>query len=229
MQIDTILVGTPRPLGPKGVPSSIAAREPVAGPVPVGELGLMGDQVGDPKVHGGPEKAVHLYPSDHYAAWAAEQPAMAPLLGAPGAFGENLSVAGVTEGDVCLGDVVRAGTALLQICQTRQPCWKLGARFGIPELPRLFQRTGRTGWYYRVLEPGALSAGDRLETQDRPNPAWPLSRVIATLYDRTLDPDALADLAACAGISANLRALALRRIETSAVEDWSRRLDGVGA
>jgi MOSC domain-containing protein YiiM len=126
-----LLTGTPQPLGDKAVPSSIAARRTVTGPVRATFQGLEGDAVGDTKVHGGPEKAIHLYPRDHYAIWAVEQPGMAPLLSEPGAFGENLSVAGLSEADVCLGDVVALGTARLQIAQTRQPCWKLGVRFGL--------------------------------------------------------------------------------------------------
>lgn len=221
-----LLTGMPQPLGDKAVPSSIASRRPVTGPVRVTMLGLDGDAVGDTKVHGGPDKAIHLYPHDHYAVWAAEQPAMAAHLSQAGAFGENLSVAGVTEADVCLGDVVALGTARLQIAQSRQPCWKLGVRFGLPTLPRLVQKTGRTGWYYRVLEEGAVQAGDELRLIDRPNPAWTLARALRTLYVDTLNRDALAELSTLPGASAGLQRLAANRLANAAVEDWERRLGG---
>ncbi|WP_114391978.1 MOSC domain-containing protein [Oleisolibacter albus] len=224
--LDAVLTGTPQPLGPKAAPSSIATRVPAAGPVQAGPLGLAGDAVGDGTVHGGPDKAIHFYPRDHYDRWAAEQPPMAPLLAAPGAFGENLSARGLGEADVCLGDIVRAGSALLQLTQSRQPCWKLGVRFGLPALPRLVQKTGRTGWYYRVLESGAIGPGDPLTLVDRPNPGWTLPRTLRLLYVDMLDPEALATLAALPGISAGLARTARTRLETLAVEDWSRRLDG---
>lgn len=226
IRLSHLLVGAPQPLGDKPVLSSIAARRPVAGPVRVTFLGLTGDSVGDTKVHGGPDKAIHLYPHDHYPVWAMEQPAMAPFLSQPGAFGENLSVAGVTEADVCLGDVVALGTARLQVAQLRQPCWKLGVRFGLPILPRLVQKTGRTGWYYRVLEEGQVQAGDDLRLIDRPNPAWTLARALCTLYVDTLNRDALTELSTLTGASAGLQRLAANRLANAAVEDWERRLGG---
>ncbi len=226
MILDHLLTGMPQPLGDKQVPSSIAARRPVAGPVFLGTLGLNGDGVGDAKVHGGPDKAVHLYPFDHYAAWAAEQPDMAPVLAAPGAFGENFCVAGVTEADVCLGDVVGLGDARLQLAQARQPCWKLGVRFGLPVLPRLLQKTGRTGWYYRVLSEGEVRQGDNFTLLDRPHPAWTLARTLRVLYVDTLDRDALDELANLTGASAGLRRLAGNRLANAAVEDWEPRLRG---
>lgn len=224
--LDHLLVGTPRPLGDRQVPSSIASRHPALGPVRAGTLGLTGDAVGDTKVHGGPDKAIHLYPHDHYAAWAAEHPEMIPALTLPGAFGENFSVSGITEADVCLGDVVAVGGALLQLAQARQPCWKLGVRFALPVLPRLLQKTGRTGWYYRVLEEGDVRAGDALRLIERPNPAWTLARTLRTLYVDTLDRDALGELAELPGASAGLKRLAANRLANAAVEDWERRLAG---
>lgn len=225
--VDALLIGTPQPLGPKEVPSSIATRQPVAGPVRVGENGLIGDQVGDTKIHGGRDKAIHLYPHDHYAAWAAEQPFMAPLLAQPGAFGENLSVSGLVEADVCLGDVVEIGSTRLQLAQGRQPCWKLGVRFGLPVLPRLVQKTGRIGWYYRVLTPGTICQGDPIRLLDRPNPAWDLASTLRLLYVDTLDRDRLEVLAELPGASPGLRRLAANRLANAAVEDWGRRLDGM--
>ena len=111
------------------------------------------------------------------------------------AFGENISTIGMTEIDVCIGDVFRVGTLQLQISQGRQPCWKLNARFDVSDMAYRVQKTGRTGWYYRVLQVGRIEPGDEIELIERPQPEWPLSRLISLLYDRTTAFDELARLA----------------------------------
>lgn len=177
--IDAVLTGTPRPLGPERAPSAIGKR-PVDGRVAVGLLGLSGDAQADLSVHGGPDKAIHHYPRDHYAGWIATLGAR-PLLSAPGGFGENISTSGWTEADVCLGDRFRLGTALVEIAQGRQPCWKQAAHLGAPQVVAAMVATGRTGWYYRVIEEGAVRAGDTLAMVERVLPQWPVSRLSALL------------------------------------------------
>lgn len=223
--IRAVLVGPVAPLGRKGTPSGIA-KAPVSDPVAIGPLGLSGDAQADARHHGGPEKAVHHYALDHAAAWRAELPDPPALLGQPGAFGENLSSLGLTEAEICIGDVLRAGGALLQVSQARQPCWKLNERFGVPDMARRVQASGRTGWYYRVLEPGMVAAGDRLRLVARPCPSWPLARLLRVFYVDRLDRAALTEIAALAPLSESWRQLAARRLERAAVEDWSARLDG---
>jgi len=218
--VEALFVGELAPLGPQKAPSGIR-KSRVAGPQTITRLGLRGDHQGDTKSHGGPEKAVHHYPRDHYAAWAAEG-----VEASPAAFGENISTFGVTEADICIGDVYRLGSALLQVSQGRQPCWRLNARFERPDMAFRVQKSGRTGWYYRVLEEGMASAGNRLTLEDRPRPQWPLIRIIDLLYTRTLDMKALADLAALPELAQSWRTLATRRIETHSVENWDRRLHG---
>ncbi|MFD7659584.1 MOSC domain-containing protein [Actinosynnema sp. NPDC059797] len=159
-----VSVGVVRPLPWHGrtVASGIA-KVPVEGPVEVTRLGLAGDEQGDRKRHGGPDKAVLVYPGEHYRAWA-------PRLGdltAP-AFGENLTTSGVLEGDVVLGSVYAVGTAVLQVTQPRRPCFRLAAHHGVEDLAVLTQRSGRTGFYCRVLTPGHVTAGDRLDLLSRP-------------------------------------------------------------
>lgn len=187
-------------------------------------LGLVGDEQGDLRVHGGPDKAVHHYPSEHCAAWRAEL-GPHPLLDTPAAFGENLHSSGLTEADVCLGDRFRVGDALLEVSQARQPCWKLNERFGRPDMAAQVQRTGRTGWYYRVLEEGALWAGADLLLQARPYPEWPLARLIDLLYRPSLD---LAELRAARALPlpANWQRLLDRRLGSGVVESWVSRLEG---
>src|SRR5690606_1145821 len=155
-----VLIGSAVPYTRPGSMSGIAKR-PVDATLDIGVSGLRGDEQGDLRVHGGPDKAVHHYPFDHYAAWRGELGAHA-LLDAAGAFGENFSTLGWTEQTVCIGDVVQAGTAVLEVSQGRQPCWKLNDRFDVPDMARRLQASGRTGWYYRVPEPGKVRVGDSL-------------------------------------------------------------------
>jgi MOSC domain-containing protein YiiM len=218
--VEALFIGELTPLGPRQAPTGIRKRK-VVGPQTITRTGLAGDHQGDTKSHGGPEKALHHYPRNHYAAWAADG-----VEAAPAAFGENISTFGVTEKDICIGDIYRFGDALLQVSQGRQPCWRLNARFERPDMAFRVQKSGRTGWYYRVLEEGEAQPGDRLLLSERPQPQWPLVRIIDLLYTRTLDMDALAALAALPELAQSWRTLATRRIETKAVENWERRLRG---
>ena len=129
-------------------------------------VNLAGDGQADLSVHGGPDKAVYAYPSEHLAPWSAE---LEEALG-PGAFGENLTTTGVTEADVCIGDVWSWGEAILEVCQPRWPCFKLALHRGRADIQQRMRRSGRTGWYLRVLEPGAVSTGSEIRVL-RPDPA----------------------------------------------------------
>jgi MOSC domain-containing protein YiiM len=219
-----VLAGSVAPLGDDGRMSAID-KHPLPGPWRIGATGLAGDAQADARHHGGPEKALHQYALDHYAAWRAEI-GDAPPLRAPGAFGENFSTRGWTEETVCIGDVVRFGSALLQVSQGRQPCWKLNRRFGVGDMAQRVQDSGRTGWYYRVLEEGAARAGDVLECVERPCPDWPLKRLSTLLYRDTGDRAGLAAMAALPQLAQGWRKLARRRLESGNVEDWRARLDG---
>ena len=200
-------------------------KHPVPAALALELTGFDGDQQADLRVHGGPEKAVHHYSRDHYDAWRADLGPLA-VLDAPGAFGENISDHGLTERTVAVGDVFRLGTALVQVSQGRQPCWKLNLRFGVPDMARRVQATGRTGWYYRVLEPGRVAPGERLDLVDRLAPDWSLWRLWHTLY---VDRMNLAELRAMAGLEVlaeSWRRYAQRRVESGQVEDWTKRLEG---
>jgi MOSC domain-containing protein YiiM len=214
-----------RPLGPRAAPSGIVKN---AAPAPwrITGTGLEGDRQGDLVHHGGAEKALHHYPRDHYARWIAEEPTLADALAAAPAFGENISTMGLTEEDVCIGDVFALGSALVQVSQGRQPCWKLNALFARNDMARRVQESGRTGWYYRVLREGIAGPGDPLERVERPLPDWPLSRLNELLYRRTLDFDALEKMTKLPELATPWRELAARRLEHRAVEDWSPRLEG---
>lgn len=224
IRIESVAIGSVHNFTRPGSRSAIDKR-PLQGVVQVGIEGLDGDEQGDRRVHGGPDKAIHHYPRDHYAAWRNELGAHA-LLEAAGAFGENLSSVGLTEADVCLGDRFTLGTAVVEVSQLRQPCWKLSDRFGVPALARRVQETGRTGWYYRVLRPGSLAAGDLLTLQARPHPQWTLSRLQHVLYARQVDVAAVTAVLQLPLVP-SWRALFERRLQRSEVESWSKRLDGI--
>jgi MOSC domain-containing protein YiiM len=200
-EIRAVLLGNVRPFRGDDEPSAIG-KLPVAHAVAVGAMGLAGDEQADRTVHGGIDKAIHHYPADHYGWWR-EYLGDAPLLDAPGAFGENISTAGLDEQTVFLGDRFRLGTALVEVTQARQPCWKLDHRFGIKGVMAQVVKTRRTGWYYRVLEPGMVRTGDALELVERPWPDWPLASLFGLLIggeakDRPADLRALRDVAVLA-------------------------------
>lgn len=221
--VRSVLVGQAVPFTRPGSFSAINKR-PVGGPVPLGPLGLAGDEQGDRRVHGGPDKAVHAYASEHYADWRAELGAM-PIFRTPGAFGENLSTAGLTERTLCLGDQLRIGDARLEISQARQPCWKLNDRFGVRDMALRVQTSRRTGWYFRVLETGTITAGDGIFLVQRPHPEWPLIRLIGMLYARTLNP-AEHTAALALPLVPGWRKLLEQRLASGSIEDWSPRLGG---
>ena len=162
----SVNVGLPRPLATrKGDVLSGIVKTPVAGRVLVRRLGLNGDGQADLTVHGGPDKAVYAYSLDHYPHWAATL-ARADL--EPGAFGENLTVDGMLEHQVRVGDIYRIGSATLQVTRPRSPCFKLAAHLALPDFPKAFLASGRTGFYLRVLEEGALGAGDPIALVSSP-------------------------------------------------------------
>lgn len=192
-----VLVGKVRAFRGENEPSAIG-KQPVEHAVAVGALGLAGDEQADRAVHGGIDKAIHHYPADHYAGWR-QQLGDVPLLDTPGAFGENISTTGLDETNVFLGDRFRLGTALVEVSQARQPCWKLDHRFGTKGVMAQVVKTRRTGWYYRVLETGEVRAGDTLELVERPYPDWPLASLFGLLIggeakDRPADLRALRDV-----------------------------------
>lgn len=223
--IDRMFAGTPQPFGPRGQPSAIAKR-PIEGPWRITEHGLDGDSQGDTLHHGGPEKALHHYPREHYPTWLTETPDLQATLSSVPAFGENVSTLGLTEHTVCIGDVYGAGTVLLQVSQGRQPCWKLNTRFARADMAKRVQSTGRTGWYYRVLAAGSIQPGDSLTLVSRPQPHWPLNRILDVLYRRTLDLDQLRAVANLQELASGWRRLAQQRVGSGRVEDWTSRLDG---
>lgn len=139
-------------------------KEPVVGAVPVHKLGMEGDGQADLTVHGGPFQALYAYPVEHYAYWENE-------LGAepfpPGTFGENLTLEGLLETDVCIGDVHRIGSLVVQVTSPRIPCFKFGNKVNKPDILKPFLQSGRSGFYLRVVEEGTVAAGTAVEIVSR--------------------------------------------------------------
>lgn len=195
MTIEALLTGKPRPF--RDSDYSAIAKQPVAGSVRIGWQGLTGDAVGDTIHHGGWDKAIHLYPHDHYDWWRERKPDH-PLLAASGAFGENIASRGMTEEEICLGDRFTLGSAIVEVSHGRQPCWKLDHRFGERDVMTTIVRTARSGLYFRVLREGEAEAGMHMELMDRPLPQWSIARVFRLLIGggHKDEPDAVRVLAA---------------------------------
>jgi MOSC domain-containing protein YiiM len=221
--VRAVLIGRAVPYTRPGSCSAID-KHPVAGTVQVEAEGLAGDEQGDRRVHGGPDKAVHAYPWAHYSTWQTELGPL-PLLQAPGAFGENLSLDELDETQVCLGDEWLIGSARFAISQGRQPCWKLNDRFGVPDMARRVQDSGRTGWYLRVLAPGRLRAGDAVRLLARPHPAWPLARIGSLIRERVCAPAVLREVLALP-LPPSWRKLFEHRLNHGQAESWEQRLWG---
>ncbi len=233
IEIQSVLISPLKPLGRHKVPSGIF-KTPSSGQISITKTGLVGDQQGDTAHHGGPEKAIHHYPFDHYADWRQDfidnnWPANRwfsdqPIQTLHGGFGENISTVGITEADICIGDIFRLGTAVVQVSQARQPCWRLNERFGNSGMAKHVQNNGRTGWYYRVIEEGHVQVGDHLCLIERPVPGWSLKRILDIFYRDALNTAALQFLATLPVLTPSWRQLAERRLSTQSVESWSRRL-----
>jgi MOSC domain-containing protein YiiM len=156
-------------------------KRPVTGPVMVRRLNLEGDQQADLKVHGGPDKAVYCYPSEHYAVWSGE-------LGRPlgfGSFGENLTLAGLREDALHIGDRLSIGDVVLQVTQPRLPCFKLGIRFGDQRFVGRFLQSRRSGFYCRVLQEGMIEPGQSITIVERAESNLTIAQSIAAALQAT--------------------------------------------
>ncbi len=161
VRLVSVNVGLPREVTWKGkIVTTGIFKAPVDGPVALRRHNLEGDGQADLSVHGGPTKAVYVYPTQHYDYWRGE-------LGDGelpwGSFGENFTVDGVSEEAVCIGDEFRVGSARVVVTEPRMPCFKLGIRFGRADMVKLFLKSQRTGFYFGVVEEGLVQAGDHLE------------------------------------------------------------------
>jgi MOSC domain-containing protein YiiM len=200
MKVVSVNVGLPREVPWNGgrVMTGIF-KEPISDSVAVRRLNLDGDRQADLTVHGGEYKAVYAYPAEHYPKWRTEMPELEfPL----GAFGENLTVEGMDEGTLHIGDRIRVGTAVLVVTQPRMPCYKLGIRFQRDDMIKRFLASGRSGFYFSVEEEGEVSAGSEIEVLSRDPHKVRVADIQllylhqnkdATLLDRAVKVEALPD------------------------------------
>jgi len=176
-QLISINVGLPREVEWRGqVVRTSIFKEAVAGRVRIERLNVEGDRQSDLTVHGGAEKAVYVYPSEHYSFWRGELPGFdLPW----GAFGENFTTAGLLENAVHIGDRFRVGSAELVVTQPRMPCFRLGIRFGRPDMVKRFLLSGRTGFYLSVAREGEAAAGDAISLVASDPASIPVSDVVS--------------------------------------------------
>ncbi|WP_373489389.1 MOSC domain-containing protein [Blastomonas sp.] len=208
VRIMALLTGKPKPFREDGTMSAMA-RRPMTGPVQLGLLGFDGDAVADTVHHGGPDKAVHHYPYDHYGHWQQRLDGH-KLLHKPGAFGENIATRGMVESDMRIGDRFQLGAALVEVSQARQPCWKLDHRFGVSGKQSVMAeivRTGRCGVYFRVVETGLVQTGDIMRLVEAGPHEWTVDRVFRLLIggQHKAEPEAVRALAALPQLSENWR------------------------
>jgi len=195
----SIQIGKPKSYGVEGAAETHDKpwttgffKTPIEGAIFVGRTNLAGDGQADLKHHGGVDKAVLAYSAENYPKWRADINRDLPF----GAFGENLTIAGLNEETVFIGDIFSIGEVLFEVSQPRQPCWKLARRWRMNELVIMVINNGRTGWYLRVLREGQIQSGMPVTLLERPNPEWPIARANHILHHHKKDLDLTLQLAA---------------------------------
>lgn len=206
-----------------GAPSSGGEVVRLDGELWLGSDGLPGDSLARQRHPGEADCALLHYPAEHYRHWRKRFPLNKWR---PAACGENLSTFGLVEADVCVGDLVRWGGALLEVSQPCLPDYRLARRWNLAELPALLQDSGRCGWYYRVLRPGPVDTRAPLQLVQRHYPELNVAQLLAWFVHAPLERAALRRMLACAALSAAWRHTLARRLDSGALEDWQLRLYG---
>lgn len=227
MQV-SILAGKAAPLN--GQFSSAIDKRPLDAAQWCDWQGLVEDTQVSRPFHGGPERALHYYPHEHYAFWQSWCQGMgltqALAIFKLGGFGENISGNGLTEGQACIGDIYRLDEAVVQISQPRSPCYKLNTRFGYGAFSVLVQANGRTGWLLRVLETGMINPQAKLTLIERPHPEMSVKRALDIAYNQAFDIADLQELAALTALSPSWRKKASDYLAAGQITDWRMRLLG---
>lgn len=189
MKLLSVNVGLPRDVvaGNRVVRTSIF-KVPVTGRIPIHDNNLAGDRQSDLSVHGGPAKAIYAYPHEHYAFWREQLPDIDLQ---PGHFGENLTIEGLTEAHVHVGDRLKIGTAELVVTQPRMPCFKLGIRFDRPDMVKRFLASRRSGFYMAVAAEGDVAAGDTITVLERHPAAVSITELLGMYLKEAIDPERL--------------------------------------
>ncbi|TVX91995.1 MOSC domain-containing protein [Paenibacillus agilis] len=194
---------------------------PVDHTIALRTLGFEGDGQADLRYHGGPEKAVCVYPIEHYTYWQQQWDFDLPI----SAFGENVTTRGLIEDDVHIGDIYRIGTARVQVTQPRQPCFKLAARYNMANIPIWMQETGYTGYYWRVLEEGIVSPDDQIELIHMDEQRLSIRFANEVMHQKLHGEEGIRALLSNKGLSTNWRATFTKRLE-GIETDTSKRIEG---
>lgn len=202
---------------------SAMAKTRTESQVRISAMGIEGDEIADPKHHGGLDRALLLYPIEHYAILKRRYPDIDLN---PGAFGENIASTMLTEGRVCIGDVFRCGSALIQISQPRSPCFKLGVRVKDKQCPRFIQDNAISGYFFRVLEPGLAEPIDTLELVDRPHGELTVREAHRIYFAKTIDVKNLLVLLKHPALCQRWKNVVRKRLSSHRVESWHKRLLG---
>lgn len=184
----------------------------------LGKNGLTGDEVADKKNHGGPEKAVFAYPTAHYTYWKKELDIEIGV----GAMGENIAITPTEEDAISIGDTYQFGEAIIQVSQPRRPCWKPARRFRIVDFALRIQNTGRTGWYFRVLQEGFVQENQELTLIERPYPKWTITKCNEVMYVKKDDIDLAKELYQCEYLAPNWKRSLEKRIAGEKSSDDKR-------
>ena len=204
MRIESIQVGQPKQIAPDWI--TAIYKTSVSDPVFLSKFNLAGDKQADLNVHGGLDKAVNVYPIEHYHYWNQRAGILfQKRLNLPtpfnGAFGENFTVSGMSEDTVCIGDIFKIGNSIVQVSQPRQPCWKLARKLDKAKLPHWMQQNGKTGWYFRVLQEGEIEAGLGIERIDRVCEKWTLTRANQLMHSPKKSLSEIEDIILCSALS----------------------------
>jgi MOSC domain-containing protein YiiM len=212
MKVVSVNVGLPREIVWKSTKVRTGIfKEAVSDPVMIETLSLAGDKQADLTVHGGIEKAVYAYPVEHYEYWCKELPEVTFLWGN---FGENLTTEGLLEHTLCIGDVLRVGTAVLMVTQPRMPCYKLAIRFGRNDIIQRFLASGRSGFYFSVIEPGQVQAGSPVEVLSRDRNGVTVADIRRLYLGQTRDVGLIQRATNVSALPHNWKAELLRRART---------------
>ena len=204
MRIESIQVGKPRAITSDW--TSAIYKTPVTGSVMLNKYNLEGDKQADLSVHGGLDKAVNVYPIEHYSYWNQRARLLfRRRINLPaqhnGSFGENFTVSNLNEKTVCIGDSFEVGAAIVQVTQPRQPCWKLARKFNQAKLPFWVQETGKTGWYFRVIQEGPVKATDNFTLLNRESPSWSVERASHLMHSPTRQKHDVISILECESLS----------------------------
>lgn len=228
--LNKIFVGQPITIGEQGAKDPMERlwesgifKEEVEVPVFVGFTNIEGDGQADLKHHGGPEKAVFVYPSEHYLYWNKH---VQEVKMHAGGMGENFSTVELSEDGVCIGDTYEIGEAVVQVSQPRQPCWKPARRFKQKNLALLIQNSGRTGWYFRVLKEGQVKKGQTFRLIERPFPEWTIATCNSIMHEDKKNIELARKLANCPLLAPNWRETLHNRVEKGIESDIKKRVFG---